>query len=220
MPSQYLTGGGPMEEDGRAGEGDYELAGGNKKPIAWDDGLERVLDHWHRRVWAASIAHYRKASRLRRANVWVGLPVVVLSAVVGTSLFATLNEERLPFTLRVVVGAVSVGAAVLSAVQTFLAYGQQAEKHGVAGDWYAAIRRDIEEVRDFPRGKRGDARTVLRDIRRDMNKVGSQFPAIGEKEWARTAAEFGVEEPPRNTAGEQDGRHGKHRPGRQLVPPT
>ena len=37
---------------------------------------------------------------------------------------------------------------------------------------------------------------MLRDIRRDMNKVESQFPTIGDKEWAKAAKEFGVKEPP------------------------
>jgi hypothetical protein len=88
----------------------------------------------NRRAWAASLAHYRRASQLQRSNVRLGLPVVVLSAVVGTSLFATLGEERLPMALRIIVGTVSVAAAVLAAVQTFFGFAQRGDQHVLAAD--------------------------------------------------------------------------------------
>jgi hypothetical protein len=166
-------------------------------PVQWDDRLEEVLEQWHRRVWASQLAHYRRASQLRRSNIALGLPVVVLTAIVGTSLFATLNESRLPLSLRIVVGSISVGAAVLSAIQTFFGFAQRADRHVLAADWYAALRRKIEELQALPRQGRGDARKVLDDIRREMNTVSSQFPQIGERDWHRAAKEFGIGEPPR-----------------------
>jgi hypothetical protein len=166
-------------------------------PVQWDDRLEAVLDQWHRRVWASQLAHYRRATRLRRANISLGLPVVILSTMVGTSLFATLNETQLPIALRIVVGTISVGAAILAAVQTFFGFAQRADRHVLAADWYAALRRKIEELRAVPRDARGDARKVLDDIRREMNTVSSQFPQIGERDWAAVATEFQIEEPPR-----------------------
>jgi hypothetical protein len=166
-------------------------------PVKWDDRLEGVLDQWHRRVWASQLAHYRRATRLRRANIFLGLPVTTLTAVVGTSLFATLNEQRLPTALRITVGSISVAASVLSAIQTFFGFAQRADKHVLAADWYAALRRKIEEIRAMPKQARGDARKVLDDIRREMNTVSSTFPQIGEPDWRRAAAEFGIKEPPR-----------------------
>jgi hypothetical protein len=165
--------------------------------VSWDDKLEGVLDEWHRRVWACQIAHYGRATRLRRGDVILGVPVVILSTVVGTSLFATLNEEQLPLALRIVVGSVSVVAAVLAAIQTFFGFAKQADKHVLAADWYSALRRKVEEVRALPRDFRGDARKVLDDIRREMNHIASQFPQIGEREWARATVDFGIKEPPR-----------------------
>jgi hypothetical protein len=165
-------------------------------PVRWDDRLEDVLEQWHRRVWASQLAHYRRATRLRRANIFLGLPVTTLTAVVGTSLFATLNEQRIPIALRITVGTISVAAAVLSAIQTFFGFAQRADKHVLAADWYAALRRKIEELRAMPPKARGDARKVLDDIRREMNTVSSTFPQIGEPDWRRAAAEFGIREPP------------------------
>jgi hypothetical protein len=164
--------------------------------VSWDDASEAVLDEWRKRAWAAQTAHYERATRLRRQHIWLGMPVVIFSTVVGTSLFATLSDEALALPLRIVVGSISVLAAVLASVQTFFGFAQRGEKHVLAADWYAAIRRRIEQILALPRDAREDARKTLDDIRKELNRVGSQFPPIGQRDWARVAREFGIEEPP------------------------
>jgi hypothetical protein len=179
-------------------ENDRPVGDGVEGPstVPWDSNLEAVLDEWRRRAWAAQTAHYQKATRLRSQHVWLGVPVVIFSTVVGTSLFATLSEDELGLTLRIIVGSVSVGAAVLSAIQTFFGFAQRADRHVLAADWYAAIRRRIEQVLALPRRGRGDARKTLDEFRKELNAVGSQFPQIGQRDWARIAKEFAIEEPP------------------------
>lgn len=161
----------------------------------WDRDLERLLEDWRRRAWAAQIGHYRVASRLRTYNLWLGLPVVIFTTAVGTSLFATLNQDRLDTWLRVVVGGISVLAAIFAGIQTFLNFAQRADQHVVAADWYASIRRKIEQQVNTPRNGRGDPKRFLDGVRQDMNNVGSQSPEIGERVWAQVAAEFGLEHP-------------------------
>jgi hypothetical protein len=163
-------------------------------PFRWGRSLERLLDEWRQRAWAAQIAHYRIASRLRTYNVWLGLPVVIFTTAVGTSIFATLNESKLDIELRIVVGAVAVLAAVLAGVQTFFNFAQRADQHVLAADWYASIRRKIEQQLGTPREGRADAKRFVDEVRRDMNTVGSQFPEIGEHVWTQVAIEFGLAE--------------------------
>jgi hypothetical protein len=63
-------------------------------------------------------------------------------------------------------------------------------------DWYAAIRRRIEQMLALPREARDDPRKTLDALRKELNTVGSQFPEIGERDWLRAATEFEVREPP------------------------
>jgi hypothetical protein len=164
--------------------------------VSWDDASEATLEEWRKRAWAAQTAHYERATRLRRQHIWLGVPVVIFSTVVGTSLFATLSDETLALPLRIVVGSVSVLAAVLAAVQTFFGFAQRSERHVLAADWYAAIRRRIEQILALPRDARDDPRKTLDEVRKELNRVGSQFPPIGQRDWARVAREYGVQEPP------------------------
>lgn len=163
--------------------------------LAWDSHLEGLLSDWQNRAWAAQIAHYRVASRLRRYDVWLGLPVVIFTTAVGTSLFATLNEKELPLWLRITVGAVSLIAAILAGIQTFLSFAKRADQHAVAADWYASIRRKIEQQANTPRKGRSDPKKFLDEIRKEMNSVGSQFPEIGEHVWTQVAEEVGLHYP-------------------------
>jgi hypothetical protein len=184
----------PLEGEAAA-ESAIEVPDAEHGSFGWTRQVERVLDDWRTRAWAAQIAHYRVASRLRSSNVWLGLPVVIFTTAIGTSLFATLNEERLRMWLRLVVGGISVMAAILAGIQTFLNFAQRADQHVLAADWYASIRRRIDQQLATPRNGRGDPKKFLDEVRKDMNNVGSQSPEIGERAWTQVAAEFGLLEP-------------------------
>jgi hypothetical protein len=166
-------------------------------PVEWDDNLEKVLENWRLRAWASQIGHYRIAERLRKHHRELGLPVVILTTAVGTSLFATLNQDTLPMGTRIAVGGISLLAAIFAGIQAFFGFAQRADQHVLAADWYSAIRRRIEQMQGMPRASRGDARECLDGLRKEMNHVGSQFPEIGEKTWHEIATRFGIQEPPR-----------------------
>lgn len=178
-------------------------AGGETKPaegppVEWTNKLEDVLENWRLRAWASQIAHYRVASRLRTRDRALGLPVVILTTAVGTSIFATLNEQTVDLWLKILAGTVSLGAAILAGIQTFFGFAQRADQHVLAADWYAAIRRNIEQLLAMPREWRGDAKECLDGVRKEMNHVGSQFPEIGERIWGQVAPQFGITEPPQD----------------------
>jgi hypothetical protein len=154
------------------------------------------LKDWLARITAAQHAHYYLMSRYRRLNLWLGGAVVVLTTVVGTRLFATIGGgNRVALGLRAFVASVSVLAAVLAAIQTFLKFAERAEKHGVAADWFAAVRRDIELVAAIPEVERGWPDDVLGAIRKEVNRVAQIAPEVGERVWHRFAAQYGAREP-------------------------
>jgi hypothetical protein len=167
----------------------------------WDEHANALLKEWRQRVAAASEAHYDLASGLRRKNLWLGVPVVVLSSVVGTSMFATLAKPEQPLTTyKWIIGVTSLSAAVLSALQTFLRFGERAEKHVVAADWYAAVRRDIDQLLALTAEERGRPKECFDRIRKEMSKIGQQSPEIGDRMWGVVAARYGLQTPGMPTA--------------------
>jgi hypothetical protein len=163
----------------------------------WTNTETDLAHEWGTRAAAAQHAHYYLATNLRRRNLALGIPVVILSAIVGTSLFASLaaSTESFPLRMRLAVGTVSLLAAVLAAIQTFLRFAERSERHAQAADWYSAIRREIDELLALPPEKRGESRRTLDGLRKEFNKAGQTYPEIGETTWHRFAPTYGVDEP-------------------------
>lgn len=170
-------------------------SGGTKVP--WTGSVLALLREWHRRAAASSDAHYALATDLHRHNIWLGIPVVALATFVGTSVFATLQED-VRTDLRILVGSISVLAAVLASLQTFLRFQERAEKHRAAAELWAAIRREIDQMLalhpDYL-AERSDPKAYLDELRRRMDEVSAQSPEIGEREWSRYRARYGLPEP-------------------------
>ena len=162
----------------------------------WTAEMERLLEEWHRRVYAAQSAYYLVAERLRRRHYYLGIPTVILASVTGTTIFAEVGHGELSIPVRLGAASVSILAAVLAGLQTFLRPAQGATEHGFAGDWFAAIRRDIEQLQALPPELRGDPKVCLNSIRQEMNRAGQKAPELDESLWTSVARRFGVKEPP------------------------
>jgi hypothetical protein len=181
-----MAGKGKVADNGREG------SRGRARPEEWTPDVVALLQEWARRAAAAKAAHYELVAVLRARHYRLGVPVVVLSSLVGTSLFATLTEQEVNQPLRAVIGAVSVLAAVLAGLQTFLRYGEQAERHVMAADWYASVQREIEEALVLPVSARPHAREFVTKVRKEMSKVGQQSPEISEDRWRKVSDRFGA----------------------------
>jgi hypothetical protein len=102
-----------------------------------------ILRQWHNGLRLNHIAHNQACTYYHRLGRLLGIAVVVLSSVVGTAIFASLQSS--PDTrLRILTGLLSVTAAVLSTLQMFLRYGDLADKHHVAAQAYGTLRRKLE----------------------------------------------------------------------------
>lgn len=108
-----------------------------------------VLNEWYERSSVVAVGHYRAALRYARIHLALAIPTIILSAAVGTAVFATLQQQSC-FWLQFIVGAMSVIAAILTALQSTLRYQELAEKHRGAGAKYNAIGREIELLRTYP----------------------------------------------------------------------
>jgi hypothetical protein len=148
--------------------------------------LDRLRD-WERRAAAAAEVHFQSAERLSRWNLFLGIPVVVLSAIVGTSVFATLTQD-VSVGIRVAAGTVSVITAVLASVQTFLRFGARAEQHRVAAERWSAIRREIEKALALSAAQAGDSKQVLDDVQARMDEAAEKAPPMPDRRWKQALA--------------------------------
>ena len=90
-----------------------------------------------------SKAQYIAALDADRMNYYIGVPAVVLGAVVSTSIFATLDSSA-NTTEKIVAGMFALVAAALAAIQTFFNFSGKARAHRAAGAEYGDVRRRCE----------------------------------------------------------------------------
>lgn len=131
----------------------------------------QVLDDWYKRVAITQRAHYLSADYFGKRKYWLGIPAVLLSTLVGTTVFASLQKQP-ELWLQITVGLASVAAAILTSLQTFLSYSERAEKHRLAGAKYGALGRELEILRSLPEVNI----ETINDLRARLDSLAQESP--------------------------------------------
>ena len=156
---------------------------------SWTPEVIDLLRDWQARARRSSEEHYALATSLARSNIRFGIPVVALTTLVGTTVFASLQRSDVNTGFRIAVGMISVLAAVLASLQTFLRFGERAEKHRAAAERWASIRREIDTRLALNTranlGSLNDPQPILDRIRDKMDQTAQQSPELGETGWFR-----------------------------------
>lgn len=105
--------------------------------------VQDLLERYRLRAHRMARAQYLAGKRSHSMHTLLGIPVVVLTAVVGTTIFASLGASP-DSRLVIVAGLVSLLAAALAALQTFLGFAQRAEKHRTAAAAYGTLKHELD----------------------------------------------------------------------------
>lgn len=142
-----------------------------------DADLRLLLLQWYRRVRRAQLAQGDAASHYSKQSRWLGVPTVVLTALVSTSVFATLTKPA-DLWLQILTGMVSVAASVLAALQTFLRSSDEAGIHQAASREYGALRREIAQVGAVGGKPRDELETAIDRIRERYDEISTASPNV------------------------------------------
>jgi hypothetical protein len=139
--------------------------------------VKALINEWGHRNLVALEAHYDAARFFSRRNYWIGIPAIVFAAVVGTSVFATLEKE-VDVYIKLIVAMISIFAAVLSALQTFLKYSDRADSHRRTGARYAAIKREIEQLLTSSEEKLKEDAKPIDVLRKKIDELSFEAPEL------------------------------------------
>ena len=138
-------------------------------------------------------AHYKAADIASERNNLLGIPVIIATAVVGTSIFATLSGSP-DIAWKITAGIVSLLAATLSALQTFFKFSETAERHRAAGAAYGALRRDVElfllKYSEAEVDARSSALQELERLSSKLSELASGSPRIPDGAFQRAIKEI------------------------------
>lgn len=87
--------------------------------------------------------HFNAAERLYRLTYWFGVPVIVVSVVLGSSFFTDYLDSSIGKTLGAFLGFVS---ALLVSLQTFMNPKETASGHRTVGNKYIEVSRRCSHI--------------------------------------------------------------------------
>jgi hypothetical protein len=141
-----------------------------------------MLENWYHRVRESQLSHYEAANIFESMNYWLGIPSIILSTILGTSIFATLGKS-VDIIVQILFGLVSVIAAVLTGLQTFLRFSERSEKHRTIAARYGSLRRQIEELLSL---EDSITKEVITPLRESIDRLAEEAPNIPERIWVIT----------------------------------
>lgn len=139
-----------------------------------------LLKHWRTNCSRSQIANYKAGNLASQWNYLLGVPTVILSATVGTSVFAALGN-KVDASVQIAVGAISVLAAALAALQTFLKFGERSQKFKSTAAEYGAVKRQIDQLLSNPNEINP---SVLDRVRERMDTLAKEGPEIPQRIWS------------------------------------
>lgn len=128
--------------------------------------------------------HYIAADHKRALNRLLGVPVIFITAAVGSTIFVTFDKSPEP-SLRIVAGLVAMAGTILSSLQTLLGFAQDAEKHKTVGGAYRAVSRSFEmfslKYAEAGLDQRQGAFAELDAIVRGLKDLPTRFPTLPDR---------------------------------------
>jgi hypothetical protein len=107
----------------------------------------QLLGKWVSTAQAYAVAHRIEAIALKKRHTLTGAPSVVISAIVGTSIFAGIQEAAQSAGLKWSLALLSMTAAGLAALVTFYNYAERSTRHRIASEEYDDTARRLDILR-------------------------------------------------------------------------
>ena len=150
-----------------------------EKKIFEPENGDEILRGWILHAHKGRDRHDEAARQLNKHHHRLGVPAAFLSAIVGASVFASL-EARLGPWVTIGVGFLSIASSALASLQTFYNYAERTKNHRVAGARYKAIIRELEEIfsKGSMAGKDQNFGNLLDDIRNRLDALEQEAPVV------------------------------------------
>jgi hypothetical protein len=152
---------------------------------------DSLLLKWIRRARESQMSHYDMANLLGKRNRGLGVSVIAITSVIGTTAFLSMIATGVSPLVRIFIGLISVLASVMASLQTFLRYAERAEEHRAAGARYGAIRRRLEAI--YARAPEARAAYDFVEIREELDRLAQEVPNVPTAVFIKTQRDLSAD---------------------------
>ena len=143
----------------------------------WTPEQEKLLKMWAEKASGYRWMHSRAEKHFDKLSKRLGIPLIILNTIAGTTLFSTMDSDYSKY-FQVGVGITTMFTTILAGIQNFLSLGKLAEKHRASSGLFSNYVRDIAAELSLPPYERVDARDYVKICRMGYGKLIRESPPI------------------------------------------
>ena len=149
----------------------------------WTKQQEILMAEWSDKAGCYRWLHDRCEKKYSMMNMWITLPVIILSTLTGTANFALdgfipPDDADMKKYAQAAIGGVSIFAGILTTLGNFLRFAQGSESHRVAGIAWGKFQRQIAVELAIAPKDRIDCMDFLKICRAELDRLIEQSPPV------------------------------------------
>lgn len=149
----------------------------------WTKQQETLMAEWADKAGCYRWLHDRCEKKYSLMNMWITIPVIILSTLTGTANFALdgfipPDDENMKKYAQAAIGGVSIFAGILTTLGNFLRFAQGSEAHRVAGIAWGKFQRQIAVELAIAPKDRIDCMDFLKICRAELDRLIEQSPPV------------------------------------------
>jgi hypothetical protein len=161
----------------------------------WTKQQEELMAEWSDKAGCYRWLHDRCEKKYNVKNMWITIPVIILSTLTGTANFAIdgfvpENNPDVKKYIQAGIGGVSIFAGILTTLGNFLRFAQGSESHRVAGIAWGKFQRQIAVELAIAPKDRLDCMDFLKICRAELDRLIEQSPPIPDDVISQFKKEF------------------------------
>ena len=169
------------------GQQQKDMSGSNppvKKFLnGWTPEQERLMGKWADVAGCYRWLHDRSEKKYTKANMYITIPVIILSTLTGTANFALdsfieKDNYAAKSYAQATIGGISIFAGILTTLGNFLRFAQGSEAHRVSSVAWGKFQRQITVEISIHPNDRMDCMDFLHICRQDLDRLIEQSPPI------------------------------------------
>ena len=149
-------------------------------PSPWGMQEEKLLAKWADKAACYRWLHDESEKKYSRLNMFMTIPVIVLSTLTGTANFGlgSMVPSSMQGVAQVGIGGVSLLTGIVSTIANYLRYAQRMEAHRGAGISWGKLYRKISVELALARSQRESCMEFLLVCRSELDRLTEQSPSI------------------------------------------
>ena len=163
----------------------------DSRQIHWSNQLETIIAQEGEKCRGLAWIHQHAETLMSKKNNYIQLPSIVLSTLTGAttisanSLFGEQGDAA-----SKVLGFISIGIGVLNTLGNYFAFARKSEAHHIAYLHYSKLFSWISIELALPREERMSPEEMLKQLRREMERLAETTPLPPESILAEFTLKF------------------------------